>query len=107
MLEHSERNDVIVAAVDLAIILQLEGYRQGASALTTQPDLFFRHRHAGRNCAALLGCVNHERAPAATDVEHMLTWFKIELAADEIEFCLLCLIQVPWRGGSAPVSAGI
>ena len=108
MLEHADRDDAVEAALDLAIVLELEVHRAAS------PSLAARSRET-LSCSLLsvtpvtsqcggLGEVEAEPAPARADVEHPLAGLDGKLGGEVALLGELGLLEVRALG---EVGAGI
>lgn len=89
VLEHPDARDAVELAVDLAVVLQpdLDPVFQpgGLHARGCQVELVLRQRDAEALRAELLRGAQHERAPAAADVEQALAGLKPDLGEDVVD----------------------
>ena len=91
---HTDAGDLVERAVDdLAVVADpdLDSARQarGVDPCARELCLRGRQRHADAAHTVLLGGVDEQRPPAATDVEQALAALEAQLAADELELALL------------------
>src|SRR5579875_1983931 len=98
VLVHADARDLVEPAVaeltvvgdaDLDAVAEPMLGRTPAGERRLRP----RQRDAGRAHAVVLGGVQHERAPAAADVEEPLPGLQRELAADHVELALLRVLE--------------
>ena len=93
VLEHADAGDALELAVDVAVVLQADFdlvLQAGLGhALARELELPLRQRHADAARAELLGGANHQRAPAAADVEQGLARPHVDLGQDVVDLLLL------------------
>ena len=104
MLHHPDRGDAIELPLHLPVILLQDRHRQPDSVLAGEGDLFDRRADAGDLHVVATGRELGEATPAAADVEQPHSGLELELAADQVELCLLGGIEVV---GIAPVRARV
>ena len=104
VLEHAYRDDLVEAALQVAVVLQQQFHRQALHALLRQRQLFLGYGHAGDFHAVVLGGELGQPAPAAADVQQRLAGLETQLAADHVELGVLGFFQ---RRGVFPIGAGI
>lgn len=89
VLEHPDARDAVELAFDLAIILQTNldpvFEPRGLHAGGREVELVLRQRHAETRRAELLCGAQHERAPAAADVEQALAGLQLDLRQDVVD----------------------
>ncbi len=89
VLEHPDARDAVELAFDLAVILQtnLDPVFQPRGLYTRgrQVELVLRQRHAETRRAELLRGAQHERTPAAADVEQALAGLELDLRQDVVD----------------------
>ena len=97
MFEHADGYDAIELSFDLAVILQPEfhvvGQTHGRCALLRQSQLFLRQRDTRDVHLCAFGQIEGKTAPAAADVEHLLTRFEQQLGRYMAFFVELRLFQ--------------
>ncbi len=98
MLEHAHAGDAVEGAVlHVAVVLQadLNAVLQARAlhALGGQVELVLRQRDAHALRAELLRRAQHQRAPAAADVEQALARLQLDLAQDVVDLLHLRLVQ--------------
>lgn len=89
VLEHPDARDAVELPVDFAIVLQadldLVLEAGGLHARGGEIELVLRQRHAETRRAELLRGAQHERAPAAADVEQPLAGLELDLRQDMVD----------------------
>ena len=109
VLEHADRDDAVVAAPVLAVVLQLEAHaagearRLGAGARHAQ--LLARERQPRDLDAVLARQMQREPAPPAADVEHPLARLQAQLGGQMRALGALRRLQV--HAGLGEVGAGV
>ena len=98
VLDHADRRDRVVAlAVQVAVVgdahLDLVAQPGFGDPPAGQFGLGWTQCDADGLHAVFSRGVDHERAPAAADVEHALALFQLELLADEVELRELRLLK--------------
>ena len=94
MLKHADGDDLVEAPADPPVILMKDRNGQILTALPCEPDLFFRDVDGRYLAAVSLGCIAGKTAPAAADVQNMVTRLQIHFAADEVELFFLGFRQI-------------
>src|SRR5262245_13644005 len=100
VLDHPDAGDLVEArlALELAEVANLDAAPVGEAfardALARERRLLLAQRDAERANAVRPRGVNHERAPAASDVEQVVARRQGELSANDIELPLLRLGDV-------------
>ncbi|MNK35689.1 hypothetical protein D3C87_542200 [compost metagenome] len=101
VLEHADAGDAVELARHVAVVLQadLDAVLQagGLHALGREVELVLRQRDAHAARAELLRRADHQRAPAAADVEQRLPGLEFDLGEDVVDFLQL-------RGGQVFVA---
>ena len=94
---HANRNDGVVAAGDVAVVLQadLDGQLERIGFCLPPLLLFSGDGHAEHLTPVPLRSVDREAAPPASEIEHLHPWREADLAAHQIELRFLRLIQSP------------
>ncbi len=98
VLDHADARDrVELLAGDLAVVGEPELHQvlhPGlADPLAPELDLALGQSHSEHADPVVLGGVNREAPPAATDVEYALARLERELLADQVELCPLGLLE--------------
>ena len=108
MLKHAHRGNAVKAlvafGVELAVVGQLKAHGQVLRLLCTQPGLFFGDGQAHAVHAMAAGRVQHQTAPAATNVEQRHARLQLQLLANQLQLGLLRLRQ---RLGTRPIAAAV
>ncbi len=98
MLEHADRCDLVVLAVERVVVAQLELdlvlQAEPLNLRLGEIELLLRQRHAVRLHAVVLRSVADQRAPAAANVEEALALREPQLAADHLQLVALRLREV-------------
>src|SRR5258708_39679494 len=111
MLEHADAGHLVVdrLALQVAVILQFDAApvleSRPRDALPRHLELLGAQGHAMCPHAVALRRMDHERAPAASDVEKSLSRLQRQLAADMLELRLLG--GAPSQDGPLELGAGI
>lgn len=93
VLEHADRDHAVEPAGDIAVVAQLEAHGQVRVSTLALFDLRRGERDAGDFNAVSLAGKAREGTPAAAYIQHAHAGLEPELAADQIELCLLGLLQ--------------
>lgn len=100
VLEHADRCDGVEGTAGLAVVLDTDldpvGQPRGCDPLAGELRLPGREGDAERPHAVVSGGVQHERAPAAADVEQRLPFTQPELVADQVELADLGAVKRAW-----------
>ncbi|MNV10863.1 hypothetical protein D3C71_1014050 [compost metagenome] len=94
VFEHAHREDRIEGLVDVVVILQADLDGQASAQLACVVGLLLRDGDAHPGHAIALGRELQRLAPAAADIQYVLTGAQAELAADQVELGLLRRVQV-------------
>src|SRR5215207_7435974 len=109
MLEHADRGDLVVAAVEVPIVPELDRNAPFEPLLRHARDgeveLLLRQGHPMRDDPVMLGGIGYETAPSAAYVEKAFARLQPELAADHLEFRILGIVE--GRFGPSPIGAGV
>ncbi len=109
MLEHADRDDPVVAALLLAVILEMEahavGKPGGGGPLGRELVLFDREGEAGDVGAGLAGEIKGEAAPARADIEHLHARLQQQLGGEMPLLVELRRLQIV--AGIDEIGAGI
>ncbi len=93
MLEHADAGDAVEGAGGVAVILQADldavGQARLPDAFRRQVELVLRQRDADAARAELLRRTDHQRAPAAADVEQGLSGLQPDLGQDVVDLLAL------------------
>ena len=93
VLEHADAADAVERALHVAVVLQanFDAVLQpgGPHAFGRQFKLLLRQRDADAAGAKLAGRAQHQRAPAAADVEQRLAGLQAQLGQDVVDLFLL------------------
>ena len=90
----TDRDDRVILTLHFAVILQPQLHRQPFAAFHPQGNLFFGNGHPQDARAVFFRGIFGEAAPSTAEFKHMHALFKPDLAANQIEFGLLSLIQI-------------
>ena len=104
MLEHAHAGDAIELTVDIPVILKSD-FDPICEACFLHPlrrelVLLLGKRDAGTSRTEALRGADHQRAPAASDVEERLRWLQRDLFQDVID--LLLLSAFPFQPALGP-----
>ncbi|MGB0093407.1 MAG: hypothetical protein WBP81_12880, partial [Solirubrobacteraceae bacterium] len=96
-LDHLDRHELVVPAVQLAVVLHQHRDPVAQSGAADLLDgvivLFARDRGRGHVAAAGRGGVQRERTPARSDFEHAIPRTEVELLTDTLELRDLRLLE--------------
>ena len=96
-LDHLDRDELVVAATQLAVVLHQHrdpvAQSRAADLLDGVIVLLARDRRRGHVAAARCGSVQRERAPARSDLEHTIPRTEVELLTDALELRDLRLLE--------------
>ena len=104
VLHDSDRDHRIVSPRRAPVVLESDFHRQARAALPGQGRLLLRDRQRHHFRAMTLGRELGEAAPAAAQLENAHAAACADLAADQLELCLLRRFEIVRR---LPVAAGV
>src|SRR5690554_2591912 len=97
MLVHADAGDLVPAALQIAVVLQLDGHAvlqsERCNLVLCKFELLLGQGHTVGFRAVVLRRMTQQRAPAATDVEEAFAGLQAQLAADEVKFVALGLLE--------------
>ena len=88
-LDHLDRDELVVAALEVAVVLEQDRHAilqpARAHALGREGVLFAGDRRGRHPAAVVLGRVDGKPAPAGADLQHVVGGAEVELRADPLE----------------------